>query len=333
MRTKAFGTTELRVSEIGFGCARLGGILAGSAVKNETAHTLLSALDAGVTFYDTADMYTQGESETQIGKAFRGKRDRVVIASKAGYCLPTQRKLIARVKPLVKPLVRLLGLKRQHLATAVSGSLTQDFSDGYLTNALEASLRRLQTDYLDLYQVHSPPTKLIANGEFIATLERLKGQGKIRYYGVACDTVDDAVLSLKYPGVSAVMFPFGLLDPEAIAILLPLAEKQGVALIGRGCFGGGLLKTSLTQEELKEMTEKWPQIIAYRRLAEQRGRSLLELALQFSHSFAPISVHLLGIRTEAHLRDNLKYLAASPLTTEEMAEIEAIATNVGKRSD
>lgn len=295
--------------------------MARNGSKREPLDALQQAFDQGITFYDTADMYTQGESETLLGKAFNGRRDKVVIASKAGYCLPAQRKLIAGIKPLVKPLVRMLGIKRQSLPSGVSGSLSQDFSPEYLMNAIEASLRRLNTDHLDLFQVHSPPTATIASGEFIESLEKLKAQGKTRYYGVACDTVEDAMLSLKYPGVSSVMFPFGLLDQEAQNELFAKAEAQGVALIARGCFGGGLLKTSLTEQELREMTEKWPRILAYRRIAGQYGRSVLELALQFSRSFPTISVHLLGMRTPAHLTENLKYLSASLLTAEELHEV------------
>jgi aryl-alcohol dehydrogenase-like predicted oxidoreductase len=321
MRTRSFGKTGMRVSEIGFGCARLGGIMASSGTKREPLDALQRAFEQGITFYDTADMYTQGESETLLGRAFAGKRDRVIIASKAGYCLPSQRKLVARIKPLVKPLVRMLGLTRQSLPSGVSGSLSQDFSADYLTGAIEASLRRLNTDYLDLFQVHSPPTELIARGEFIETLERLKAQGKTRHYGVACDTVEDALLALQYPGVASVMFPFGLLDQEAQEALFARAEAQGVALIARGCFGGGLLKASLTEAELQAMTEKWPRILAYRRLAEGHGRSILELALQYSRSFPAISVHLLGMRTPAQLAANLRYLDAPPLTSAEQSEV------------
>src|SRR5579871_6674816 len=166
MRYNSFGKTGLQVSEIGFGCARLGGIIAQSASKREPVDALQRAYEQGITFFDTADMYTQGESETLLGRAFAGKRDKVIIASKAGYCLPSQRKLVARIKPLVKPVVRMLGIKRQSLPTGVSGKLSQDFSADYLTGAIEASLRRLNTDHLDLFQVHSPSTEVIASGEF-----------------------------------------------------------------------------------------------------------------------------------------------------------------------
>src|SRR5688572_29679636 len=106
MKVRKFGNTSLEVSELGLGCARIGGIF-----KNDPAtfvKILSTARDSGINFFDTADMYSQGESEMLLGRAFRRRRDQVIIASKVGYCLPAQRQLIARVKPFVRPLIRLL---------------------------------------------------------------------------------------------------------------------------------------------------------------------------------------------------------------------------------
>jgi aryl-alcohol dehydrogenase-like predicted oxidoreductase len=321
LRYRRFGKTELQVSEIGFGCSRLGGVFSQNKGSHAALNVLRKALEEGITLYDTADMYSQGESETLLGQAFRDRRDRVILASKGGYCLPVQRKLIASVKPLVRPLARALGIKRENLPAGVSGTLTQDFSPHYLIQALEGSLRRLKTDYLDIYQLHSPPAAVIRSGEFVETLESLKRQGKIRCYGVAADTVEEAELCLQYREISSVQLPFGLLDLEALDSVLSRAEERGVGIIARGCFGGGLLKDTLTEPQLKEMTLKWPQILAYRRIAEQHGRPILEMALQFALRVRPISVTLLGMRTEAHLTDNLRYYAASPLTDAEYLEI------------
>ncbi|HXG23830.1 MAG TPA: aldo/keto reductase [Chthonomonadales bacterium] len=326
MRYKHFGNTELQVSEIGFGCSRIGGVFAGES--SGVLRVLHHALDAGITFYDTADIYAQGESESLIGRAFRDRRDKVILASKGGYCLPAQRKLVAKVKPLLRPIVKALGLKRKHLPASVTGTLSQDFSPQYLVQALEASLRRLQTNYLDIYQLHSPPTPILQSGECIEVLESLKRQGKIRYYGVAADAPEDTLLCLQYPQISTIQMPFGLLDLEGLDSILPQAEAQGKGIIARGCFGGGLLKETLTEQELKEMTPKWPQIFAYRRIASGRGRPLLEMALQFCLRTPGISVTLLGMRTESHLMDNLRYYSAHPLTEEEYAEIVSVRDGV-----
>src|SRR6187402_1648733 len=100
MQERAFGNTSLVVSEFGLGCARIGGIFQSN--PRSFIDLLSLAFDSGITFYDTADMYSQGESEALIAKALRGRRDRIVIASKAGYRLPSRRVLVARLKPLLR---------------------------------------------------------------------------------------------------------------------------------------------------------------------------------------------------------------------------------------
>src|SRR5262245_23290155 len=156
MRYRRFGNTELRTSEIGFGCARIGGVFQQTS-RSETISLLHRALDQGVTFFDTADMYAQGESERLLGQAFRGQRDRVVIATKFGYTLPTQKQLVSRVKPLLRPLVRRLRLRPAHVHARLRGGVSQqDFSAAYIRRAVEGSLRRLQCDYIDVYQLHDP---------------------------------------------------------------------------------------------------------------------------------------------------------------------------------
>src|SRR5947209_2061852 len=121
MQQRRFGSTDLRVSELGFGCARLGGVFEDST-RAEILRTLRGAFDQGITFFDTADMYTQGESERLLGQAFAHDRDKIVIASKAGYCLPAQKKAIARIKPLVRPIVQRFGIKREKIPSGLKGA-------------------------------------------------------------------------------------------------------------------------------------------------------------------------------------------------------------------
>ena len=218
MKFNEFGKTGMRVSEIGFGGSRIGGVFAGKNSSKETLNVLRQALDSGITFYDTADMYAQGDSEVLIGTAFRERRDQVVLATKGGYCLPTRRNLIKRIKPLLRPIVQALGLKRAKLPPGMSGALSQDFSPSYLTKALEGSLRRLQTDHVDLYQLHSPGPPILQSNAFgaaLEALERLKTQGKLRFYGIATEVPQDAPFCLSTPGISSVQLGFGLLDLES----------------------------------------------------------------------------------------------------------------------
>jgi aryl-alcohol dehydrogenase-like predicted oxidoreductase len=328
MKFKEFGTTGMTVSEIGFGGSRIGGVFANKNSNKEALTVLGKALDAGITFYDTADMYSQGESESLIGTAFRGCRDRVVIATKGGYCLPARRNLIKRIKPFVRPIVQALGLKRARLPAGMSGALSQDFSPAYLTKALESSLKRLKTDYVDLYQLHSPRAQFMqttAFGEALQVLEKLKTQGKLRFYGIGTEGPEDVPFCLSVPGISSVQLGFGLLDLEALDQgMLAAAEARGLAVIARGCFAGGLLKDGPDEAQLKAATPKWQRILALRSFAEGKDRSALDIALQFCRSTPAVSVTLLGMHTENHLRDNLLYVDGRPLSVEEYSALHRL---------
>jgi aryl-alcohol dehydrogenase-like predicted oxidoreductase len=330
MKYNAFGTTGLSVSEIGFGGSRIGGVFADKSSSKDALNVLRAALDRGITFYDTADMYAQGESESLIGTAFRGRREQVIIATKGGYCLPARRNLIKRIKPLVRPIVQALGLKRARLPAGISGALSQNFSPPYLTQALEASLRRLRTEYVDLYQLHSPRAPFLQSPAFGAALECLesfKKQGKIRFYGVATEVPEDAPFCLSAPGISSVQVGFGLLDLEALEQgTLAEAQARGLAVIARGCFGGGLLKDGLDGPQLQAATPKWQRILALRSLSKSMERSLLDVAAQFSRGTPGVSVTLLGMRTENHLRDNLRYFEDRPLSAAEYAAMSRLET-------
>lgn len=329
MKFNEFGTTGMSVSEIGFGGSRIGGVFADKNSSSKDAlHVLAKALDCGITFYDTADLYAQGESESLMGTAFRGRREQVILATKGGYCLPARRNLIKRIKPLVRPIVRALGLKRARLPSGMSGALSQNFTPEYLAGALEKSLKRLRTDYVDLYQLHSPGQAFMqtpAFGETLATLERFKQQGKVRFYGVATEEAEDAPFCLAAPGISSVQLGFGVLDLQALDLgTLSAAQSRGLAVIARGCFAGGLLKDGLDAAQLRAATPKWPRILALRQHCESSGRSLLDTAFQFCRATPAVSVTLLGMRVESHLQQNLQYVQAPPLSDAEYRALRQV---------
>lgn len=324
MQYRQFGKTGWRVSEIGFGGARIGGLLAQDGGRATSLRTLAVALDAGVNFYDTADMYAQGESEVLIGKAFRKARNKVFIATKGGYRLPASKKLIQFIKPFAKPIVRALGLKRTSLPLSTARAITQDFSPSYLRKATEASLRRLQTDYIDLYQLHSPPREILTSRlleDALGALAQLKAEGKIRHYGIALDFADDARRCLDLNGISSLQMPFGILDIEASEGVFKDVSKRGLGIIARGCFGGGGLKASLSLAELKDSEPKWERVLKIRRIVEQQGRSPLEAALQFVLRERLVSVSILGMRIPAHVITNLQYYSSRPLSDEEYHDL------------
>ena len=326
MRYRQFGKTGWRVSEIGFGGARIGGLLAQDGGRATSLKTLEAACDAGINFFDTADMYSQGESEILVGKAFRNKRDRVFVATKGGYSLPRQKRLIQFIKPFAKPIVRALGLRRSAVPASLSGTVSQDFSPGYLREAVEASLRRLQSDHIDLYQLHSPPRAELTGSRLLdalGLLGRLKTEGKIREYGIALDSVYDAVHCLDMEGLASLQMPFGLMDLQALDGVFDKVSERQLGIIARGCFGGGALKQSLTEAELRASEPQWERALQIKRLAEQMQRSALEAALQFALSIERISVTILGMRTPEHVATNLQYYAAKPLSNEEKRELLA----------
>jgi aryl-alcohol dehydrogenase-like predicted oxidoreductase len=326
VRYRQFGKTGWRISEIGFGGARIGGLLAEDGGRTTSIRTLEAACDAGINFYDTADMYSQGESEVLVGKAFAKKRDKVFIATKGGYCLSGQKKLIQLIKPIAKPIVRAIGLRRGTVAPAFSGAMLQDFSIGYLRKAVEASLRRLQSDYIDLYQLHSPSREELRGNRLQDALEllaRLKAEGKIREYGIALDYIDDAPYCLGMEGIASLQMPFGLMDPEALDGMFDKVSERQIGIIARGCFGGGMLKQSLSEADLRAIEPKWERVLQIRRLVGQMQRSPLEAALQFSLCIERISVTILGMRTPQHLAANLQYYAAKPLSNEEKRDLLA----------
>jgi aryl-alcohol dehydrogenase-like predicted oxidoreductase len=326
VRYRQFGKTGWRVSEIGFGGARIGGLLAQDGGRATSLRTLEAACDAGINFYDTADIYSQGESEILIGKAFRKTRDKVFIATKGGYCLPRRKRLIQFIKPFAKPVVRAIGLRRSAVPAALSGTISQDFSPGHLRKAVEASLRRLQSNHIDLYQIHSPPREELRGTRLqdaLGLLERLKAEGKIREYGIALDSVDDAAHCLGLEGIASLQIPFGLMDLEALDGVFDKVSERQYGIITRGCFGGGALKQSLTEADLRAIEPKWERVLQIRRLAGQMQRSPLEAALQFSLCIERISVTILGMRTPQHLATNLQYYAAKPLSIEERRELLA----------
>jgi aryl-alcohol dehydrogenase-like predicted oxidoreductase len=325
MRFRRFGNTDLTVSEVGFGCARLGGVFHASS-RTEIVGLLRQAFDVGVTFFDTADMYTQGESERLVGEAFRHDRDRVVIASKFGYTLPAQKRLINRVKPLLKPLVARLGLKPRQVFASVRGTVSQqDFSPGYIVRAAEASLRRLNTDYIDVYQLHDPPLQILQQGDFVEALELLRQQGKIRHWGVACQQTEDALACLPYTSLTSIQVGLSVLEQAGLDAAIPRAAERGVAIIARQVFASGLLTRELNALKLDEIDgdpliarQKYDQLVAYAAIVQRGERTPAEMALQFALATENISVVLVGISRPAQLDAGLRALTTAKLSADEL---------------
>jgi aryl-alcohol dehydrogenase-like predicted oxidoreductase len=322
------GRTELRVSRVGLGCARIGGIFQ-NQTRVEAQSLLKGAFDAGITFFDTSDLYCQGESEELLGEAFGGMRDKVIIASKVGYTIPHRRRLAASVKPLIRPLIRRVRLHRERLPNAVRGELDQDFSAMHIERAVNASLRRLRTDYIDLYQLHSPPSEVLEKGEVFATLAKLQRSGKVRYVGVSCESASDVSLCAQQAELAALQMRISIMDQTAVSVAGPLAKEACIGVVARECFGGGVLARIESLSDLpaglppenEPLLAQKQQLALLCLLARQSGRTVRELALQFVLALDFVSVALVGVRTLSQLEDVSRLLTAPPLHEEELGRI------------
>jgi aryl-alcohol dehydrogenase-like predicted oxidoreductase len=282
MERRSFGTTGLTTSVLGMGCSRLGSF--GSTSSPEEARaTIRRAVERGVSYFDTADIYGQGDSERLLGVALGRDRDRVLIATKAGRRFSQQARFAARLKAPIKLAMKLLPGIEGRVKTARAGHLSTDFSAAYLTTALDASLKRLGTDRVDVFMLHSPPTEVLADAALFETLARLKNAGKIRCLGVSVETMADVSLAARLPGVEAIQLPVGRPERQALVPLLPELATRGIALVGREVFAG------IDRDEAAAPS--------------------LETLLQEAVALPGLAVALVGMSSRRHLEANLAALA------------------------
>jgi aryl-alcohol dehydrogenase-like predicted oxidoreductase len=214
MREHKFGRTEFTVSDIGFGAWQIGGSW-GEVSEADGRAALNAALDAGMTFVDTADVYGDGRSEkiiAEVLKARGGKRP--MVASKAGR----------RLNP--------------HVA------------DGYTKANIEAfidrSLKNLEVDSLDLVQLHCPPTEVYYRPEMFEALEEIRKAGKIKHYGVSVEKVEEALKAIEYSGVVSVQIIFNMFRQRPASLFFQEAKRRNVAVIARVPLASGLLSGKIT---------------------------------------------------------------------------------------
>lgn len=197
VKKNRLGTSELEVSEIGFGCMSL-------STELESAKRMIhDALDRGVTFFDTADLYQDGRNEELVGEALKGRRSEVILATKVG-----NRRIPGKEGWVWDP------------------------SKAYIRQAVKESLRRLQTDYIDLYQLHGG-TMDDPMDETIEAFEELKQEGVIRYYGISSIRPNVIREYVRRSQIVSVMSQYSLLDRRPEETVLPMLEEAGISLIAR----------------------------------------------------------------------------------------------------
>jgi aryl-alcohol dehydrogenase-like predicted oxidoreductase len=324
MKYRDLGTTGLSVSEIGLGCSSLGSSVFDD--NSATSHEVLKrAFDHGVNFFDTAGGYGYGSSEKLIGQAFKGCRDKVVIATKGGT-LPTN---LGRVGKLVYPVIGPFRRFVQPFQSTLKRKAKhrQDFSAANLMLALEESLKRLRTDYIDLYQLHSPPAEVLERGEVFEALDRLKDQGKIRFYGASVETMAEGLICLRHDGVCALQLPFNLLQRDAAKDLLPKARIAGVGIVSRVPLGRGLLTkarsvtTGLSTGDARIAAQAAIERERLAFLVEDGRRTWIEAAIRFVLAHEEVSTVIPGTKSPSHLEENVRAAQAVPLNEKEIQRI------------
>ncbi len=315
MRYREFGNTGIKVSEIGFGAWAIGGNEHGNSYGPTEDKTSLEAvgkaLELGCNFFDTADVYGFGHSEELLGKALRSVRDRVAIATKVG-------------------------------GNFYSGPGRQDFSSDYIRLALEKSLERLQTDYLDVYQLHNPPLKLIERPETYTVLKELKREGKIRAWGLSIFDPVEGLAAIKVGSPDCIQVVYNIFTTKAANELFQRAQQAGCALIAREPLANGFLSGKY-EEDTKfvsgDIRHDWPrQYIRARaraanqlkQLAEPASLTLVQLALKFVLARPEVSVVIPGIKTPEQAEANLQASTAAELG---LAELSGIANLAARNFD
>jgi aryl-alcohol dehydrogenase-like predicted oxidoreductase len=208
LKYRQLGNTELSVSEVSFGTWAIGGSW-GNVKDTDSLEALARAMDEGVNFFDTADVYGGGHSEELLAKATKGREDSIHVATK--FC---------RTADIQDP---------------------STYTYESVRSFCEASLKRLQRERIDLYQIHCPPTDILRDGEVFAVLDKLREEGKIREYGVSVETVEEGLICLQHPNVKALQVIFNIFRQKPAEELLPKAHQQGVGILVRLPLASGLL--------------------------------------------------------------------------------------------
>jgi aryl-alcohol dehydrogenase-like predicted oxidoreductase len=220
---------------IGLGCSRLGSTLGGCRGA-DAIRLLHHALDAGVTLFDTANIYGQGESEKLLGEAFRGRRNQVTLVTKAGQRFTALQRAVTLIKGPLRQVSSMVPALRRNIASRRGAPLPRDYSPAHLRQSVEGSLRRLGTDRIDMFLLHSPSAEAIEQGEAFAMLDGLNQAGKLGAWGISCDDAAAVKAALAVPQVAGLQLP--LLVARTLRPELEAAAQRGVALFMREIFAG-----------------------------------------------------------------------------------------------
>ena len=315
MNTRTFGRTGWRVSEIGFGAWAIGGGQWGGADESESMAALHAALDCGINFFDTADVYGDGLSERLIARLRRERSDPFFVATKAGR----------RLSP--------------HVAAG--------YTAANLTAFVDRSLRNLEVERIDLVQLHCPPTEVYYRPEVFEALDGLVAAGKIRHYGVSVEKVEEAIKAIDYPNVHSVQIIFNLFRLRPAELFFEVALRKQVAVIARVPLASGLLSgkfaasTEFPADDHRAFNRQGAGfdrgetfsgvdyetgLSAVERLRPlvPPGMTLAQFALAWILSFEAVSCVIPGARRPGQVVDNASASGLAPLPRETLAAVQEI---------
>jgi 1-deoxyxylulose-5-phosphate synthase len=315
LRSRSLGQSSLVVSTIGLGCNNFGRPATATESQDGTSALLDAAISAGITFLDTADIYgaLPGQSETFMGNALKGKRDNVVLATKFGH---------------------------QDVDMNIAPGHAKG-SRRYIRDAVEDSLRRLQTDYIDLYQMHTPdPETDIA--ETIVALDELVGEGKIRYFGHSQFTAaqireaDAAAARLETRAFVSAQDEYNLLARGVEGDVLPAARAAGLGFLPFFPLHNGLLTGKFTRDVRPQDTRimrqrphladeaPWDVIDRYAEFCSARGVSMLDATFTWLLATPGLSSVIAGATTPKQVEQNAAAATSWVATSDEIEQISSI---------
>ena len=255
MQYRKLGNTGLTPSVLGFGCSMIAS-LATRYSPSEVEASLREAREAGITFFDTADVYGQGDSERLLGKLFRSGGEGMILCTKAGLTVGSMEPVVRVVKPVMNSILRRWRTARVATTQARRRQEQQCFEPDYLSGRIEGSLRRLSVDRIDLFLLHNPPVDLPQREGVFELLTRFKAQGKLRWFGVSCRSLDDAYEWLGQPDVACVQIPVDRSRIEAAIPVLERARAQQVGVIAREVFAQDALANGSVSDALGPLVER-----------------------------------------------------------------------------
>ncbi len=314
MKYRSLGRTGWNVSEISFGAWAIGGSW-GAQSDEESMAALHRALDLGINFIDTADVYGDGRSERLIARLRRERKEEFYVATKAGR----------RLSP--------------HTADG--------YNEKNLTAFIERSLKNLETDCLDLVQLHCPPTEVYYRPEVFDAMDRLARAGKIRHYGVSVEKVEEALKAVEYPNVQTVQIIFNMFRHRPAELCFSEAKKRQVGILARVPLASGLLGGKLTRDTKFEPDDhrKFNQkgqafdqgetfsgvdyetgLTAVEELRPwvPSGATLAQMALRWILMFDAVTCAIPGARRPRQVEDNARAAELPALTDAEMKAVRKI---------